>query len=90
MRRIRKMFSNKGSLVIIVFGLFIVFNREDINKSMNSRIDTLINIFKLSDRNYNGKITSDNLNHDYSDVFDILEIKREEAKSYLKDALNKN
>jgi hypothetical protein len=66
---------------------FIVFNREDINKSMNSRIDTLINTFKLTNRNYEGKITSDNLNHDYSEAFKILDIKRIEAKEYLRNAL---
>lgn len=66
---------------------FIVFNREDINKSMNSRIDTLINTFKLSNRNYEGKITVDNLKHDYSEAFKILENKRREAKEYLEKAL---
>jgi tRNA threonylcarbamoyl adenosine modification protein YeaZ len=66
---------------------FIVFNREDINKSMNSRIDTLINTFKLTNRNYEGKITADNLNHDYSEAFKILDSKRMEAKEYLRNAL---
>lgn len=66
---------------------FIVFNREDINKSMNSRIDTLINTFKLTNRNYEGKITEDNLNHDYSEAFKILDSKRMEAKEYLRNAL---
>ena len=67
---------------------FIVFNREDINKSMNSRIDTLINTFKLTNRNYDGKITSDNLNHDYSEAFKILDSKRMEAIEYLRKALD--
>ena len=66
---------------------FIVFNREDINKSMNSRIDTLINTFKLTNRNYEGKITEANLNHDYSEAFKILDIKRKEAIDYLKNSL---
>jgi len=66
---------------------FIVFNREDINKSMNSRIDTLINTFKLTSRNYEGKITEDNLNHDYSEAFKILDNKRMEAKEYLRNSL---
>ena len=66
---------------------FIVFNREDINKSMNSRIDTLINTFKLTNRNYEGRITEDNLNHDYSEAFKILDMKRMEAKEYLRNAL---
>lgn len=66
---------------------FIVFNREDINKSMNSRIDTLINTFKLTNRNYEGKITEDNLSHDYSEAFRILDMKRMEAIHYLKESL---
>ena len=66
---------------------FIVFNREDINKSMNSRIDTLINTFKLTNRNYEGKITEDNLKHDYSEAYKILDSKRIEANEYLSKAL---
>lgn len=54
---------------------------------MNSRIDTLINTFKLTNRNYEGKITLDNLNHDYSEAFKILDIKRTEAKEYLHNVL---
>ena len=49
---------------------------------MNSRIDTLINTFKLTNRNYEG-----NLNHDYSEAFKILDSKRMEAKEYLRNAL---
>ena len=54
---------------------------------MNSRIDTLINTFKLTNRNYEGKITEANLNHDYSEAFKILDIKRKEAIDYLKNSL---
>ena len=55
---------------------------------MNSRIDTLINTFKLTNRNYDGKITLDNLNHDYSEAFKILDNKRMEAIEYLRKALD--
>ena len=54
---------------------------------MNSRIDTKINTFKLTNRNYDGKITSDNLNHDYSEAFKILDSKRMEAIEYLRNNL---
>ena len=54
---------------------------------MNSRLDTLINTFRLTNRNYDGKITLDNLNHDYSEAFKILEDKRKEAKDYLEKSL---
>lgn len=67
---------------------FIVFDREDINKSMNSRIDTLINTFKLINRNYESRITSDNLNHNYSEAFEILDSKRKEAIMYLRSVLD--
>ena len=42
---------------------FIVFEREDKNVSMNSRIETLLNKFELQDRKFNGKISEKNLKY---------------------------
>lgn len=68
---------------------FIVFNREDKNASMNSRIETLINKFNLKDREYNEKeITKENLEHDYTEAYEILEKEREKSINFLKNALD--
>lgn len=69
---------------------FVVFDREQKGvESMNSRIDTLINKFKLKNRRYNGKcITKENLNHDYTEAYKILEKERKKAKEFLEKALD--
>ena len=66
---------------------FIVFEREDNIKSMNSRIDTLLNKFKLQDRIYKGKITNDLLEHNYSKCYEILEKERKRTIDFLNNAL---
>lgn len=55
---------------------------------MNSRLETLVNTFKLENRNYDKKITEANLNHDYTKAYKILEEGRNKAQKYLNDALN--
>ena len=67
---------------------FIVFTREDKTVSMNSRIETLINKFNLKNRNYEGKITKENLEHDYTEAYKILELEREKSKRFLEKALD--
>ena len=67
---------------------FIIFNREDDQQSMNSRLETLVNTFKLENRTYEDKITEANLNHDYTEAYKILEEKRQAAHNYLDKALN--
>lgn len=69
---------------------FVVFDREQSNmKNMNSRIETLITKFKLKNRKYNNhNITKDNINHDYSDAYKILNIERKKSKNFLENALN--
>ena len=68
---------------------FVVFDREDKMKKMNSRIDTLLSKFKLEDRRFNGKeITKENLNHDYTEAYKILEKERKKSEEFLKKALD--
>ena len=68
---------------------FIVFDREDKNMAnMNSRIETLMNKFNLKNRIFTGKITEDNLIHNYDDVYKILEKERIKAEKFIKKALN--
>lgn len=68
---------------------FVIFDREDNNENMGSRLDTLINKFKLKNRRYNGKnITKDNLEHDYSEAYKILEKERKKSDEFLRKALD--
>lgn len=66
---------------------FIIFEREDKNVKMNSRIKTLIRKFKLKDREFNYKITDENLKHDYTEAYQILDNEREKSIEFLKKAL---
>ena len=56
---------------------------------MNSRLETLIDKFKLKNRRYNGKnITKDNINQDYKEAYKILEKERRKSEKFLKKALD--
>ena len=68
---------------------FVIFDREDKEENMNSRIDTLINKFKLKNRRYNGKnITKENLNYDYTEAYKVLEKERKKSIDFLERALD--
>ena len=67
---------------------FIVFDREDSNESMNSRLETLLKKFDLEDRKYAGVITDDNLKYDYNQAYEILEKEKKESMNFLKKALD--
>ena len=78
-----------SSVFAILFNCpFIIFDREDKEEKMNSRLDTLINKFKLKNRKFEGKITEENLNHDYSEAYKILEEERKKSEAFLKNALD--
>ncbi len=69
---------------------FIVFNRtgKDEKKKMNSRIDTLLSKFNLQKRRFEGKITEENLKHDYTEAYKILENEKQKSMTFLKKALD--
>lgn len=68
---------------------FIVFDREQKNvANMNSRLETLLSKFKLENRKYKDKITKENLNHDYTEAYKILEKERIKADKFLRKALD--
>ena len=76
-----------------VFGIlyntpFLVFEREDNNASMNSRLDTLLSKFKLEDRRYKGKITKKDLKCDYKEAYKILDKERIKSMNFLRKALD--
>ena len=68
---------------------FVIFDREDKAVNMNTRINTLLSKFKLEDRRFNGKkITKENLKHDYTEAYKILEKERKKSEDFLKKALD--
>ena len=66
---------------------FVVFSRGD--NSMSSRIETLISKFKLKNREYNGdSITKENIKHNYSEAYIVLEEEKKKAENFLRKALD--
>ena len=66
---------------------FIIFERDDKTVSMNSRIETLISKFNLKNRKFEGKITKENLEHDYTEAYKILKEERQKSKEFIEKAL---
>lgn len=66
---------------------FIVFSREDNTVSMNSRIETLLNKFKLNDRKFKEEISEVLLEHDYEETYKILGQEKDKANNFLSRAL---
>ena len=66
---------------------FIVFDREDDLKKMNSRIDNLLETYQLENRRFEGKIILDNMKHDYSNAYKILEGEIAKSRLYLEKIL---
>lgn len=64
---------------------FEVFERKSSHKSMNSRIDTLLNQFEIDDRWHNSNVKEEQI--DYSKVNRILDIKRKESLEFLNFSL---
>lgn len=68
---------------------FIVFERKDEHKSMNSRLDTLLSLFDMHQRLDKNIIDSKQVyNIDFSEVDGIIEREKEKAINYLQNALN--
>lgn len=68
---------------------FVIYDRNQKGLvSMNSRIETLINKFKLKNRKYNGiAITEENLNYDYEYAYKILEDERKKSYAFLEKSI---
>lgn len=73
---------------IILNTPFVVFERKGKTPSMNSRIDNLLSLFQLEERLHKNMTKETNLfDVDYSHVPEILEVERERAFNFLKEAL---
>lgn len=66
---------------------FMVFERIDGEKPMNSRLDTLLSKFNLTDRKYTGQGIEEINNIDYGKVNTILEQEKKKSIDFLKNAL---
>lgn len=79
-----------GTVFSILFEKpFIVYERIGSSQSMYSRIETLLDMFRLRSREIkNIKSDGDVFNIDYSHVPYILETERKRSFAYLKEALN--
>ena len=68
------------------FSLFDMSNEEVLISGVFERIGIEGGTYTLK---YNGeKITEENLNHDYSEAYKILEVEREKSKKFLEKALD--
>lgn len=75
----------------ILFSIpFYVYNRLGVEESMNSRIDTLLNLLKLNRKCEWSKYTNDIWEHDYTEAYKVLEFEREKAVLFLKESLGDN
>lgn len=66
---------------------FIVFDRNWQEESTNSRIETLLHTFHLERKYINSCLENNIWEHDYTEGYKQLEIEREKAIKYLKEAL---
>lgn len=70
---------------------FIIFDRSGDGPSMNSRIDTLLKLFKLEHRHSTNVFSEEKIfEMDYSHVDAILEKERSRAYAFLKNALGQS
>ena len=66
---------------------FVVFDRQYEGESMNSRLETLLSKFHLERKYANSGLQNDIWEHDYEEGYKQLELEREKAMNFLKDAL---
>lgn len=77
-----------SSVFSIIFDRpFIIFDRDDKEEKMNSRIDTLLNKFEIKNRRYQDQITEKNIQHDYSKAYEVLKKEQEKSIIFLKKSL---
>lgn len=68
---------------------FLIFERDQEKmRNMYSRIETLLQKFKLKNRKFEGVIDNSHINVDYSEVDDILLEEQKKVRKFLRNALN--
>ena len=77
-----------GSVFTLLFGRpLVVMERKDGFISMNTRLDNLLNLFKLNDRRSSEVSELKLFQADYEESYQILKTKREEAFSFFRKAV---
>ena len=66
---------------------FIVYDRQYEGESMNSRLETLLSKFHLERKYASSGLENDIWEHDYEEGYKQLELEREKAMIFLKEAL---
>lgn len=66
---------------------FLVYDRNWNEGNMNSRLETLLSKFHLERKYINSALKNDVWEHDYTEGYKQLEIEREKAINFLKEAL---
>ena len=68
---------------------FVIFERNQLNhNNMGSRIDTLLNKFKLTERKFNNNMKiEDYIYHNYDEAYKILDAERKKSEEFLKNNL---
>ena len=67
---------------------FLVFDRKDNKKNMNSRIETLLSTFDVEERKIDEYIDKKLLNFNHKNINDILKKERKKSEEFLKKALD--
>lgn len=68
---------------------FITFARNEMGDSMESRMQTLLSTFGLENRDYRKVNSEDVFKVDFTHISHILQVRREEMLSFLREAMNK-
>jgi len=77
-----------GSVFTLLFGRpLVVMERKDGFTSMNTRLDNLLNLFKLNDRRSSEVSELKLFQADYEKSYQIMKTKREEAFSFFRKAV---
>ena len=75
----------------VVFALlfdrpFIIFDRDDNKKNMNSRIETLLQKFEIAGKKYNGEISENDLIVDFA-IREKLDKEKEKSRLFINEAM---
>lgn len=77
-----------SSIFAILFNNpLVVFDREDSNQKMNSRLETLLKTFKLENRWFDKKIKENQLTANYEQAYEILEVERKKSLDFINNSM---
>ena len=78
-----------SSIFALLYNIpLIIFDRDDNEKNMNSRLETFITKFQLENHKFTDKITNDNLKYNYTKAHKTLAVEKDKSRKFLEKALN--